>query len=113
MTVVGWCDAYGGKYPIATFTKERKKALVERIKKRKYNFNYNNHIYLPWCAPFYDDGVICILTKQEFEDVMNDAWSNMSYGPRLIPMDVITAPAKNGVLFEKEKFANKEASQNV
>ena len=36
-SVIGWTDAYGD-YPTTPFTEERKKALVDRIRKRKYNF---------------------------------------------------------------------------
>lgn len=62
MTTVGWSDAYGNAIPIAAFTTERKKALIERIRKRKYNFNHFDHEMLG-CAPVYDDGVMCVLTK--------------------------------------------------
>ena len=113
MIVTGWCDAYGSKYHTVSFTNERRKALVERIRKRKYNFNYMDHSSLPYCAPFYDDESICVLTKQEFDSVMNEAWKDMPRGARLIPMDVITLPVKNGVLFEKEKFMNMGENQNV
>lgn len=102
--VVGWCDTYGSGYSITTFTEERKRALVERIRKRRYNFNYSDYQSLPYCCPMYDDDVICILTKQQFDNVMNEAWNDMPRGARLIPMDAITIPVKNGVLYEKEKF---------
>lgn len=103
MTVVGWSDAYGNAVPTVTFTTERKKALVERIRKRKYNFNHFDHEMLG-CAPVYDDKVMCVLTKSQFDDVMSEAYKEIPRGPRLMPMDVITIPVKNGVLYEKEKF---------
>lgn len=108
MTVTGWCDAYGSGYQTVSFTDERKKALIERIRKRKYNFNYTDHTMLPYCAPFYNDGVICVLTKTQFDTVMKEAWYDMPRGSRCLPMDVITLPVKDGVLYEKEKFINKE-----
>ena len=36
-SVIGWTSAYLSDYPITPFAEERKKALVERIRKRKYN----------------------------------------------------------------------------
>lgn len=103
MTVIGWCDAYGDAVPTVTFTVERKKAFVERVRKRRYNFNYFDHEMLG-CAPVYDDKVMCVLTKPQFDSVMSEAYKDIPRGQRLLPQDVITRPAKNGILFEKEKF---------
>lgn len=101
--VIGWTDAYTTQYPTASFTEERRKALVERIRKRRYNFNHFDHEMLG-CAPFYDDKVICVLTKSQFDSVMSEVYRELPRGPRLMPQDVITRPAKRGVLYEKEKF---------
>lgn len=103
MTVIGWSDAYGGAVPTVTFTAERKKALVERIRKRKYNFNHFDHEMLG-CAPVYNDKVMCVLTKSQFDDVMSEAYKDVPRGARLMPQDVITRPPKNGIIYEKEKF---------
>lgn len=112
MTVVGWADAYLAPYSQVTFTKERKQALVERIRKRRYNFNYSDHLTLPHSAPFYNDNVYCILTKPQWDSVMNEVYKDELRGPRLLPMDVITSSPKNGVLFEKEKFEPKGGDKN-
>jgi hypothetical protein len=111
MTVVGWCDAYGGAVPTVTFTTERKKALVERIKKRRYNFNHFDHEMLS-CAPVYDDKVMCVLTKSQFDDVMSEVYKDVPRGQRLLPQDIITRPLKNGILFEKDKFAEEGDDNN-
>lgn len=101
--VIGWTDAYGGSYPTAPFTEERRKALVERIRKRRYNFNHFDHEMLG-CAPVYDDKVICVLTKSQFDSVMAEAYKEMPRGQRLMPQDVIEDKPVNGVLYEKKKF---------
>lgn len=111
MTVIGWCDAYGNAVPTVTFTAERKKALVERIRKRRYNFNHFDHEMLG-CAPVYDDKVACVLTKAQFDDVMFEAYKDMPRGQRLLPQDIITRPTKGGILFEKEKFEQEGESSN-
>ena len=103
--VVGWVASYENSYPKAKFTNDRKKALIERIRKRFYNFTMFDHEYMPYCAPFYDDGKFCVLNKHEFEEVMSEVYKDMPRGQRLLPQDVITIPVKNGVMFEKEKFA--------
>lgn len=103
MTVIGWSDAYGGAMPTATFTIERKKALIERIRKRKYNFNHFDHEMLG-CAPVYDDKVICVLTKAQFDSVMAEAYKDMPFPQRLLPQDAINDKVVNGVLYEKKKF---------
>lgn len=103
MTVIGWSDAYGGIVPAATFTVERKKALVERIRKRKYNFNHFDHEMLG-CAPVYDDKVKCVLTKAQFDDVMSEAYKDIPRGQRLLPQDTIEDAPVNGILYEKKKF---------
>ena len=102
-SVIGWAYAYDKAVPTVTFTAERKKALVERIRKRKYNFNHFDHEMLG-CAPVYDDKVMCVLTRAQFDDVMTEAYKDILRGPRLLPQDVITSPVKGGVLYEKEKF---------
>lgn len=111
MTVVGWSDAYGGVVPTVTFTAERKKALIERIRKRRYNFNHFDHEMLG-CAPVYNDRVMCVLTKAQFDDVMSEAYKEIPRGPRLLPQDVITTTPKNGVLYEKEKFQQEGDNNN-
>ena len=103
MTVIGWSDAYGGVVPTVAFTVERKKALVERIRKRKYNFNHFDHEMLG-CAPVYDDKVKCVLTKSQFDDVMSEAYKDIPRGQRLLPQDTIEDVPVNGILYEKKKF---------
>ena len=103
MIVVGWSDAYGSAVPTVSFTAERKKALVERIRKRRYNFNHFDHEMLG-CAPVYDDKVMCVLTKAQFDTVMNEAYKEMPRGQRLLPQDVIEDTPVNGILYEKKKF---------
>jgi hypothetical protein len=110
--VIGWTDAYTSQYPTVSFTEERRRALVERIRKRRYNFNHFDHEMLG-CAPFYDDKVICVLTKSQFDEVMSEAYKDVPRGQRLLPQDVITRPLKNGVLFEKEKFEQEGEQNNV
>ena len=107
MTVIGWTDAYGSGYPVVTFTAERKKALIERVRKRKYNFNHADHQFLPYAAPFYDDEVICVLTKPQWDSVMSEAYGDLPRGARLMPMDIIDRQPINSVLYEKEKFEPK------
>ena len=111
-SVVGWCDMYNNGRKVAAYNEEHKKALVERIRQRRYNFNFNDAQYLPYCCPVYDDGTICMLTKQQFDAAMAEAWKDMPLGARLMPMDVITIK-KNNTLFEKQKFADKEDNTNV
>lgn len=102
-TVIGWSDAYSGAVPTVTFTAERRKALVERIRKRKYNFNHFDHEMLG-CAPVYDDKVMCTLTKSQFDDVMSEAYKETPRGQRLLPQDVIDDTPVDGILYEKKKF---------
>lgn len=110
--VKGWCDAYGSNFPIAVYSSDRKKSLVEKIRQRKYNFNFQDSQFLPKCTPYYDDGKICILTKKEFDETMAEAWYDGSRGARLLPMDVLTAQGQNGVLYEKNKY-KEEDDNNV
>ena len=102
--VVGWTDCYSNNYPVVTFTENRKKALVERIRKRRYNFNHQDHCFLPYCCPVYEDKVMCELTKPQFDTVMAEAYKELPRGQRLLPRDVIEDKPINGVLYEKKKF---------
>lgn len=111
-SVVGWTDCFSGVYPTVHFTEDRKKALVERIKKRRYNFNFADHQFLPYATPVYNDKVVCELTKPQFDSVMNEAYKDMPRGARLMPMDVITRKPKNGILYEAEKFEPQGGENN-
>ena len=102
--VTGWCSAYFSPYKQADFTKEGRQALVDRIRKRKYNFNFFDHQNLDYCSPFYEDEVICVLTKDQWNEVMNEAYRDEPFGPRLMPEDVIDRAPVNGVLYEKQKW---------
>lgn len=106
--VVGWTSAYLSPYKAVKFTEDRRKTLVDRIKKRKYNFTHTDHSFLDYAAPFYEDNVLCVLTKQEWDSVMDEAYREYPRGPRLMPEDVIERAPINGVLFEKEKWEFKE-----
>ena len=103
-TVVGWVGAYTSKYQIAKFTEERRKALIECIRHRHYNFTHFNHEFIEYCAPLYEDKKLCVLTKQQFDEVMDEAYENISLGARLTPIDAIKREPKDGILFEKEKY---------
>lgn len=102
--VVGWTNAYLTNYKTVKFTEERRKALIERIQKRKYNFSHTDHQFLTFGAPFYSDGCLCVLTKQEWDSVMDEAYKDYPCGIRLMPEDVIDREPINDVLYEKEKF---------
>lgn len=102
--VVGWCDCWTSPYNQVPFTTERREALIHRIKKRNYNFNYSDHQTLPFCAPFYNDGVICALTNDQWNSVMNEVYKDIPRGARKMPIDVINQKPINDVLWEKEKF---------
>ena len=104
MTVVGWTYCYLGYCQVATFTEDRKKALIERIRKRRYNFNYADHCYLPYCCPVYDDKFSCELSKSQWDEVMDEAYKDIPRGQRLMPQDVIDDNPVEGVLYEKKKF---------
>jgi hypothetical protein len=111
--IIGWCDAYGSAYPTTSFTAERKLALIECMRKRKYNFNHFDHEMLSYGAPLYNDKRICVLSKQQWDAIISEVYKELPMGPRKLPIDTITIPAKNGVLYEKEKYLPKEEKDNV
>lgn len=102
--VIAWVDAYLSDYPVVTFTEERRRALVDRIRKRGYNFTYESHQTLPYCAPLYKDKMVCVLTREQWNSVMDEAYKDVPRGQRLMPMDAIEDRPVNGVLYEKKKF---------
>ena len=102
--VVGWTSSFLSSYKTAPFTIDRKRALVDRIRKRKYNFTHADHQFLDYSAPFYEDEVVCVLTKQEWDDVIGEAYKEEPLGSRLMPEDVLNRDSINGVLYEKEKW---------
>lgn len=111
-SVIGWTSAYLSQYKTVPFTEERKRALVDRIRKRKYNFTHQAHQTLFYTAPFYADHVVCVLTKQEWDAVMSEAYKDDTLGSRLMPEDVIEIKPINDVLYEKAKWIPKEDQSN-
>lgn len=112
MIVIGWTDCWTSPYKSATFTEERRKALIERIRKRRYNFNHFDHEMLSYAAPFFSDKMLCVLSKEQWDSVMNEAYKEIPRGPRLMPMDVIEDKPVNGVLYEKKKFMESDNAEN-
>ena len=106
--VIGWTSAYLSSYPTVKFTEMRRKALVERIRKRAYDFTHSDHQFQNYGAPFYADNVICVLTKHEWDSVLEEAYHNRLREGRLLPEDVIDRKHVKDVLFEKEKWEFKE-----
>ena len=112
LSVIGWTSTYLNDFRVSSFTADRRRAFVERIKKRQYNFNYADYSSFPYCCPFYSDNTICILSKKEFDACMDEAYKEFPRGGRLLPMDVITRPPKKEVLWEKEKWEPKDGENN-
>ena len=104
LIVVGWTSAFLSPHKTVKFTPERRKALVDRIRKREYDFNFNDHQYGFYCAPFYSDNVLCVLTKQELDSVIEEAYGDRPRTARLLPEDVIDRAPINEVLYEKSKW---------
>lgn len=113
MKVIGWVGAYMSGFEPETFTKEHKAAMVECIRRRHYNFTHADHSYMDYAAPLFDSGNICVLTKQQFDDVMDTVYSNIPRGARLMPEDAIKRSPINGAIYENEKYEPKEGVDNV
>ena len=107
LIVTGWTSAFLSPHKTVEFTPERRKALVDRIRKREYDFTFNDHQFGFYGAPFYSDNVLCVLSKQEFDSVLNEAYKDKPRTTRLLPEDVINRKPINNVLYEKEKWEPK------
>jgi disulfide oxidoreductase YuzD len=112
MIQIGCTSAYTTNLPTTPFSEPRKQALVECIRRRHYNFNHFDHEYMDYCAPVYEDHKICVLTKAQFDEVMDLAYAEISMGQRLMPSDAIKREAIDGVLFEKDKYQNEWCDGN-
>lgn len=112
MIVIGWSGAYTTNLPTTPFSESRKQALVECVRRRHYNFTHFSHEYMDYCAPVYEDHKVCILTKAQFDEVMDLVYSEISMGQRLMPSDAIKREAIDGVLYEKKDFEPKEGESN-
>lgn len=110
--IIGWTGAYTTNLPTTPFSEPRKLALVECIKHRHYNFNHFDHEYMDYCTPVYEDHKICVLTRAQFDEVMNLVYSEILIGQRLMPSDAIKRTAIDGILYEKKDFEPKEGEQH-
>jgi hypothetical protein len=110
--VIGWTSAYLSPYPTVPFTEDRKQALIHRIRKRRYNFTHQAHQTLLYTAPFYLDQTICVLSKQEWDEVISEAYKEIPLSARSMPEDVIKTKPINDVLYEKSKWQPKEGEND-
>lgn len=110
--IIGWTGAYTTNLPTTPFSEPRKQALIECIRHRHYNFNHFDHEYIDYCAPVYEDYKVCILTKAQFDEVMDLAYAEIRIGQRLMPSDAIKRKAIDGVIYEKEKYEPKDGENN-
>lgn len=110
-SVIGWTGAWDGVVPTSSFTQDKEKALIERIRKRKYNFNQFDHSMLPYASPVFNDKTTCVLNKVQWDKVIAEAYKDVPLGQRLMPQDVIEDKPINGILYEKKKFYQ-EGEQN-
>lgn len=106
--IIGWTGAYTTNLPTTPFSEPRKQAMVECIRHRHYNFNHFDHEYIDYCAPVFEDYKVCVLTKAQFDEVMDLAYAEIHIGHRLMPSDAIKIQPINGVLYEKEKYIPKD-----
>lgn len=113
MKVIGWAGAYMSGFEAERFTNEHKAAMIECVRRRHYNFTYQDASFMDYCAPLFDSGNICILTKQQFDDVMDTVYADMPRGARLLPEDAIKRSPINGAIYENEKYEPKEGADNV
>lgn len=104
--VIGWVGAYISPYEQAPLSESRKQALIECIRKRRYNFTYQAHQTLPYCAPIYTDRKLCVLTKPQWDEIMEQAYTEMRYGDRKTPLDVLNDMAED-ILYENKKYMKK------
>lgn len=111
--VTGWTSAYLSPYKTVEFTSERRKALVDRIRKREYDFTFDFHQFGSYGAPFYSDNVLCVLTRQEWDSVMEEAHKDRPRTARITPEDVINRMPVNDVLYEKEKWEPKNKENEI
>ena len=102
ISVIGWTDAYTSPYEEVKFTTERKQALFECVKKRHYDFTYDSMCFLPYGAPFFSDGKMCIPTRQEWEELLKKVYSDSPRFHRLSPLDAIKDEPVQNILFENE-----------
>lgn len=98
--IIGWVSPYDS-YKEEPFGNKQKQALTELIRRRHYNFNYSDYMYMPNCTPLYKGNYVCRMTKKEFDAVMENAYRNINRANRLLPVDVIKKE-ENGVLKEKQ-----------
>lgn len=108
LVVVGWTSAFLSPHKSVEFTPERRRALVDRIRKREYDFTFNDHLYQNYGAPFYSDNVLCVLNKQEWDSVMEEAHKDRPRTARLLPEDMIDRAPINEIIYEKSKWELKQ-----
>lgn len=104
MKVVGWVDCWTAPYKHDIFTDAHRAALVECIGRRHYDFGYQDHQNLPYCAPLFDNGKSCDLSKNQWDEIINEAYMDKVRIKRLLPVDVIKDPPFQSILFESDKL---------
>ena len=105
--VMGWLDPYTTQFEKAEYTKERKNALVTRIKKRHYWFTHFDHEFMS-VTPIYSDKKYCMLTKNELDEAFAEAYKDINVEGRKLPSDEEETVMHNGILYEKKKYIKED-----
>lgn len=101
MKIVGWAGAWVSPFEHAELTDEKRNLFVEYIRYKHLNYTYQAHQTLPYAAPLFSDGKICVLTNQQWNDIIAEAYGDEPLGRRLMPADIIKTAPINDALWEK------------
>lgn len=100
--LIGWTSAYVTDYKELPLTKEREQAIVEVVRRRHYDFTYNDMCYLPYCCPIFEDKTISMPNRSQWEQIMSKVYSNIARTHRLIPSDAIKRQPIEDIIYENK-----------
>lgn len=98
--IIGWTDPYNTEFKQECFGESQRQALIGLIRKREYNFTFQDHLYMPYCTPVYKGDYYCTMSKSEFYDIISEAYKNRDVPPRKMPMDVLKKSLDKDILLE-------------
>lgn len=106
--LIGWADAYTSPYKTSELTPEKRRALIEKIRQKKYFYTYEAHQTLPFAAPLFNDMYICVLSKVDWDSCITEAHKDTRISARLMPSDVLDDVCKDALVEEPKYFESME-----
>lgn len=102
--VVGWVFPYDTRFKNSELTEDKKLAIINKIRKKKYYYSWSDSQFMDGCTPMFNDYTYCNLTKPQYDEIFSEALKDYDDINRLLPIDATHTTVCDSVVWEKTKY---------